>query len=139
MHTEATVRFRRDYGIGGTRLRGGLRQRYGSGKWRGGLDQPAVAGDGDGLAAVGGTEFVEDAADVGLDSTVADEERLGDLLVSQVLGKEAQHIGLARGQTERVGRRRPRRIEAHGEGVGAGERRRRAEWLADLANLREEG
>jgi len=57
-------------------------------------------GDLDGLGAAPGSEFVEEAAGVGLDGVFADEEASGDLAVAEARGDEAENFEFARGDGE---------------------------------------
>ena len=55
----------------------------------------ALAGEGDGLGAVGGTEFGEDAGEVGFHAGVAETEGSSDFLVGFSLGGQAEDFGFA--------------------------------------------
>src|SRR5690349_17403214 len=47
------------------------------------------------LSAVRKVQLAKDIADVGLDGLLADDQRVGDLLVALALGDQTQHVHLA--------------------------------------------
>jgi len=53
-----------------------------------------------GLRPASGPQFVEDAAGMGLDRVLADEELLGDLTVAQTTGDQFEDLELAAGDAE---------------------------------------
>ena len=57
------------------------------------------AGDDDGLGAIAKVEFVEYAADVGLDRLLRDNEARRDLSVREALCNQEQDLRLALGQS----------------------------------------
>src|SRR5215469_14452943 len=67
-----------------------------------GTDEAALVGEDDGLSAVAQRELHQDAADVGLDRLLRDDQVGGDLRVRQAAGDEGQHFGLAFGQVLEV-------------------------------------
>src|SRR5574337_443872 len=62
-------------------------------------------GLGGGLAARARSELAQDRGDVVVDRSAGDDETVCDLRVSQPLGEECQHLGLASRQTGRARRR----------------------------------
>src|SRR5271163_1110778 len=67
-----------------------------------GADQAALVGEDDGLSAVAQRELHQHAADVRLDRLLGDYQVGRDLAVGHAAGEEAQHLGLAIGQTIEV-------------------------------------
>src|SRR5262249_35550427 len=88
-------------------------------------DESVAEGGGGGGAAVGDGEFVEDAGDVGHHRAGADREGVGDLLVAEAFGQQAEHVQFTarEGVSRAVGRLLSDRAERGSrgrEGLGDG-------------------
>ena len=56
------------------------------------MQYPQTEGFGDGLATVGHREFAIDIVRMALDRAGREEQFLGDFLITQILGKQAQNF-----------------------------------------------
>ena len=71
-------------------------------RWRGigrvEMNDAALEGDGDGVGAIFCSELAEDALHVGLDGARSGAEEVGDFLIAEAAGNQADHFDFTRGE-----------------------------------------